>query len=240
MHRIFSRVKGFSRMFCTKRATESTSSSTASTTSSSSGGFFSFYSRCLEESPILTKCITSGILSFAADMVCQIQFPDPQQQQIGKKSTDKSIWYEQVDFWRVVKFTTLGACFTGPILHFWYGFLARRLPGASLGNAIQRLALDQLVFAPCFVPSFFAAIMLLDGKPHLIKQKLAAEWFPTMLTNYTVWVPAMFVNFLFVPPLYQVLFSNGVGFGWNIYISYVSYKPPVVGGGIPPAVVSKP
>ena len=89
--------------------------------------------------------------------------------------------------------------------------------------------MDQLVFAPCFVPSFFAAVMLLDGKPHLIKQKLSAEWFPTMLTNYTVWVPAMFVNFLFVPPSHQVLFSNGVGFGWNIYISYVSYKPPAVG-----------
>jgi Mpv17 / PMP22 family len=22
----------------------------------------------------------------------------------------------------------------------------------------------------------------------------------------------------------QVLFSNGVGFGWNIYLSYMSYK----------------
>ena len=83
------------------------------------------------------------------------------------------------------------------------------------------------------------------------------------MTNYSVWVPAMFVNFLFVPPSYQVplappasliascpaatllqrhprpprsfsrtphvhpsqvLFSNGVGFGWNIYISAVSYR----------------
>ena len=184
---------------------------------------------------MLTKCITSGVLSFAADVVCQTQFPthhetkDPAVTEDGTagavSSSITGVW-DKIDFWRVLKFTALGTCLTGPALHVWYGFLARRFPGATFGQAIQRLALDQLVFAPCFVPTFFASVMLLDGKPHLIREKLATEWYPTMLTNYSVWVPAMFINFMFVAPSHQVLFSNGVGFGWNIYISYVSYKEP--------------
>lgn len=35
----------------------------------------------------------------------------------------------------------------------------------------------------------------------------------------------MFLNFRAVPPTYQVLFSNGVGFVWNMYLSYQSFKP---------------
>jgi protein Mpv17 len=45
-----------------------------------------------------------------------------------------------------------------------------------------------------------------------------------MITNYAVWVPAMFINFKFVPPTLQVLFSNFIGFGWNIYLSKISYQ----------------
>lgn len=34
----------------------------------------------------------------------------------------------------------------------------------------------------------------------------------------------MAVNFRFVPTKYQVLYSNGVGFFWNIYLSFQSFK----------------
>lgn len=36
----------------------------------------------------------------------------------------------------------------------------------------------------------------------------------------------MFINFKFLPTKYQVLFSNGVGFLWNVYLSFQSFKPP--------------
>ena len=117
-----------------------------------------------------------------------------------------------------------GTFFVGPTLHFWYKFLATRFPGKSMANTIQRLAMDQLIFAPVFLPAFFFAILLLDGKPQNIWEKLSNEWISTMLTNWSVWVPAMFINFRFVPPAYYVLYSNCVGVFWNIYLSYVGYK----------------
>ena len=168
----------------------------------------------LNTSPMMTKCITSGVLSCSADIVCQVQFGDDL----------LTVEDTELDLWRVLKFTSIGTLFVGPVLHHWYGFLARKFIGASLFSTIQRVALDQLVFAPLFIPAFFSIILILDGKPELIVDKLKADWASTMLTNYSVWVPAMFLNFKFVPPTLQVLFSNGVGFGWNIYLSYISYK----------------
>ena len=180
-------------------------------------GKFNLWTRYLEvlkESPVMTNCVTSGFLSLGADVVCQVQFGD-------KTLNEKDM---ELDLWRVLKFTSIGAFFVGPTLHFWYGFLARNFVGSSLFSTIQRLAMDQLVFAPMFIPAFFSIILILDGKPEMIADKLRADWASTMITNYSVWVPAMFLNFKFVPPTLQVLFSNGVGFGWNIFLSYMSYK----------------
>mmetsp|Transcript_26320 Transcript_26320/g.25166 ORF Transcript_26320/g.25166 Transcript_26320/m.25166 type:complete len:225 (+) Transcript_26320:132-806(+) len=168
----------------------------------------------LKEKPMLTKCVTSGVLSCIADIICQIQFPDP--------STEKK--KQGIDYWRVLKFTGIGTFFVGPTLHYWYGFLSLKFPGSTLLNTIQRLAVDQLIFAPCFIPTFFAVILILDGKPELIFDKIKNEWLSTMKTNFAVWVPAMFINFKFVPPTLQVLFSNFIGFGWNIYLSKISYQ----------------
>lgn len=200
-------VRAAARKFCTSSKNDP----------SPPTGKFNLWTRylgVLKESPITTKCVTSGFLSFGADVVCQVQFGD-------KALTDKDM---ELDLWRVLKFTSIGAFFVGPTLHFWYGFLARNFVGTSLFSTIQRLAMDQLVFAPMFIPAFFSIILILDGKPEMIIDKLKADWASTMITNYSVWVPAMFLNFKFVPPTLQVLFSNAVGFGWNIYLSYMSYK----------------
>jgi Mpv17 / PMP22 family len=191
-----------------------TSSNKGSSPKSSNYNIWTRYLELLAEKPIMTKCITSGVLSCGADVVCQVQFFD---EALNEKDTE-------LDLWRVLKFTAIGSFFVGPVLHFWYGFLARQFVGASLLSTIQRVALDQLIFAPLFIPSFFSIILILDGKPEMIVNKIKTDWASTMITNYSVWVPAMFLNFKFVPPTLQVLFSNGVGFGWNIYLSYMSYK----------------
>jgi len=61
----------------------------------------------------------------------------------------------------------------------------------------------------------------------LIKDRLSADYVSTLKMNYTLWIPAMFANFYFIPLLYQTLFSNSVGLVWNIYLSWSSYKAPI-------------
>lgn len=207
MFRMKARLRILARNFCTSDAKQSS-------ISDSKYNLWSKYLVLLKERPIMTKCLTSGLLSCGADVVCQLQFAD---KTVAKEGSG-------LDTWRVLKFSGIGTFFVGPVLHYWYGFLSRRFIGASLFSTVQRVALDQLFFAPLFIPAFFSIILILDGKPELIVDKLKSDWASTMVTNYSVWIPAMFLNFKFVPPTLQVLFSNGVGFGWNIYLSYMSYK----------------
>ena len=231
-------------------------------------GLWSTYMRCLERRPLLTKCITSGLISFAADVVCQNAFaPDPSssavivpeqikqsadtattvnngvdanEETVDTKSncngineerfnTTKSTTAAAVGFdWRRnMNFTILGVCLVAPMLHYWYGVLARRIPGVGLYSVAQRLFLDQAVFAPfVIIPSFFSCSLLLEGHSEAIVDKLRADWFSTVLTNFSVWLPCQVINFRYMPPELQVLFANAVGFFWNIYMSYMANKKP--------------
>ncbi len=69
----------------------------------------------------------------------------------------------EIDWARTARFTFVGATVLAPALHFWYGFLIRRLPGTAPGTVVKRVLLDQLVFAPVFLAGFLSTVMVLDG-----------------------------------------------------------------------------
>lgn len=177
---------------------------------------WSNYNRLLSEHPLVTKSLTSGVLSFLADAICQTYFPEKK----GKA----------FDWRRLFNFTILGTALVGPLLHYWYGFLMLKIPAKTAIATVQRVALDQLVFAPfCIIPAIFSCAMILEGTPEKIPAKIQADWGPTLLTNFAVWIPAQMINFKFMIPQYQVLFANSVGFFWNIYLSSQTNKTVPVG-----------
>ncbi|GLD98456.1 hypothetical protein PINS_up007153 [Pythium insidiosum] len=102
--------------------------------------------------------------------------------------------------------------------------MGARIPGLSTPAVMKRLALDQLGFAPTFLPVFFSTLLTLEGVPEQIPSKLRQDWWPTVKANWVVWVPAQLLNFRFVPGNLQVLFANVVGLFWNSYLSYVSHS----------------
>jgi hypothetical protein len=160
--------------------------------------------------------VTSGLISLGADILCQILTAAPESN-LRKRCKD-------IDWWRVVKFTSLGAVYTGPVLHYWYGLLARKISGVSVASALQRLAMDQLFFAPAYIAGFFSIALILDNKISEIPSKLNSDLKSSILANFSVWIPCQFINFKYVPPHLQVLWSNMVGFFWNIYLSKLTYK----------------
>ena len=97
---------------------------------------------------LATKAATSAVLSAAGDVIAQTAVD-------GKPLS-------AVDWARAGRFATLGAALVGPALHFWYGALGRAVPAPGTGGALARLAADQLLFAPCFIATFFAALLTLE------------------------------------------------------------------------------
>lgn len=164
------------------------------------------YNRLLREKPLITKSITSGVIAFIADIACQ-----------KAMASDKE---SKIDWKRTAKFTTMNLVLVGPTLHYWYGFLMAKIPGTTTLSAVYRVACDQFLFAPFFIiPAIFSFSSLLDGTPEKIPERLKADWAPTLVANFALWVPAQFINFKLVPAQFQVLFANMVGLVWNVYLS---------------------
>jgi protein Mpv17 len=182
--------------------------STNSAPGTPSPSLFAKYNNLLLEKPVVTKSVTAGVIAFAADIICQKLV------KIEGKVDDG------IDWRRTFNFTMMNLLLMGPAGHFWYGFLMTRFQSTGLVTTLQRVVLDQLVFGPLVaLPVMFAVVAILNGKPETAIPKIQADWKPTVLANWAVWIPAQFINFKFVPAQFQVLFANMIGLGWNIYLS---------------------
>ncbi|KAG3118303.1 hypothetical protein PI124_g1373 [Phytophthora idaei] len=188
-------------------------SSTSSTSANSRGfrRFWDAYASLLVTHPLSTKIVTGGAIAGMGDVGCQ---------HVLEVEDDDA----RFDIKRTAIFTFLGGFLISPVLHVWYGFLGSRLPGVSTTAVAKRLALDQLGFAPTFLPVILSSVLALEGHAEDIPNKLRADWWPLTKANWVVWVPAQILNFRFVPGSMQVLFSNVVGLLWNAYLSYVSHS----------------
>lgn len=161
------------------------------------------YAGLLESHPILTKALTSMVISAMGDIACQLLIED-----------------HPFEWVRFFQFSAMGGVLVGPGLHFWYGFIGRMVPGVSMKAVLTRLALDQLVWAPPFIAVFLGTLKTIQGMP--LNETMSI--LPTMVweackVNWTMWPAANFVNFRFVPGQYQVLFANFVAVFWNAYLS---------------------
>ena len=167
---------------------------------------FVAYERALHAHPLATKATTSAAIGCAGDLFAQhLQ---------GRKS---------VNWKRVATFAFLGGVMVAPALHLWYGTLDRLVPGTTFGAVGTRLLLDQVVFAPIFIPTFMTMLMALEGQPNPLEEA-RHQWRAAVFANWKLWVPAQLVNFNFVPVHRQVLFANCVACVWNVYLSYATHQ----------------
>ena len=176
----------------------------------------------------ITKSKLFFSFSYIGDIICQLAFAE-EDGALGRGSTDKhiksNISNTGYDVMRTLRFTSIGTVLVGPVLFYWYGFLARTFTGHTVAPVLKRLAMDQLVFAPLFIPTFMTSVLVLEGKNTCaIKERLQQDYLSALRANYTIWPPAMFFNFWFVPLPFQVLFSNSIGLVWNVFMSFITHK----------------
>ncbi|KAH9295412.1 hypothetical protein KI387_039000, partial [Taxus chinensis] len=170
--------------------------------------FLSWYLMLLEKYPVMTKAITSSLLTFLGDLFCQF---------VIEKSSE-------LDVKRIFVFTLLGLVLVGPTLHFWYLSLSKLVSGTGASRAGLRLLLDQFLFSPIFIGIFFSSLLTLEGRSSEILPKLRQDWFASVVANWKLWIPFQFLNFLVVPQQFQVLAANFIALAWNIYLSFASHK----------------
>ena len=138
-------------------------------------------------------------------------------------------------FGRMGAFGLVGACWFGPWLHTWYGLLSKvegrlrrwKLPPTVL--YVLLVALNQSVAAVvgnvCFfyVFEFFKSIFGLSGPlsqvPAVATHTMQTKLLSSLKVNWTVFIVPSFVNLIFIPLPFRVLFMNLVAVVYNVLLS---------------------
>ncbi|KAL2650149.1 hypothetical protein R1flu_018277 [Riccia fluitans] len=167
-------------------------------------GLWIWYNSMLEKHPLIAKSVTSALLNAIADYICQV-------------FVEKLPSLDWKRFW---SFVAIGLFLSGPGLHYWYGALPKIITVPGLGGVLLRIALDQVVFTPLGMLSFFVILLTLENRQHEIQRKLEKDWGPTVIANWKVWIPFQILNFSMVPAQLQVPAAALLGMVWSVFISY--------------------
>jgi peroxisomal membrane protein 2 len=216
----------------------SSSSSSTTTTSSFSSSFFRFtawYSRKLDTHPVTTKCISAGLIASLGNVLAQrLTHSERSQQQHDRRRRHDGKEGEGgggddgappfvVDVAQVSRFALLNAAFVAPVLHHWYQFLNRAVPGSSPPRVLQRVFWDEFVFSPCYIPVFLGLLWKLEGSTNEDIWRMTLSDVPTIIVaEWVTWVPTMALTFRYVPVKFQVLVINVVGVLWQTFVAYMA------------------
>ncbi|KAM3574443.1 hypothetical protein VYU27_003641 [Nannochloropsis oceanica] len=162
------------------------------------------YHNSLVSRPLATKAVTSALISALGDVLASSG-------RAGRGRNGK----------RTLGFLLFGGLITGPVCHYWYGFLERHVKtfhGAK--NVAIKVLLDKLLFTPPFLAlTLFLLRALETGRFGPAWQGMKHIYVPTLKTNLKVWTVAQAINFTYTPPAYRVLFGNVVALWWSFYLS---------------------
>jgi hypothetical protein len=189
----------------------------------SSFSFFSWYSKQIDAYPLLTKCVSAGLVAGVGDVGSQMILK-------GGENSKKpnSTLLERVEWDRTARFVFMNIFLVGPTLHYWYRWLGIRFPGTSMGSVAKRVFTDEFIFTPLYYPVFLTLLWKLEHGEKLsftkIGNMLWTEMPTLILAEWIIYVPAQSLNFRYIPGKFQVLFSNVVGIVWNGYLSWTADK----------------
>lgn len=139
------------------------------------------------------------------------------------EDNEKDFWSEY-DWKRSLKMAAVGI-FLGPFSHKWYCFLDKIYPKKNTLNIVRKVFWDQAFAAPvCNITSIFVC---LDFENNGIREAFDFFMDKFMLIyiyDCAIWPVAQILNFLYVSPVYRVLYVNTVSLLWNTVLSYLMFE----------------
>ncbi|XP_071369721.1 peroxisomal membrane protein 2 [Centroberyx affinis] len=168
----------------------------------------------LKKYPILTKSVTSAILSALGNLLSQILE--------AKHKAKNGAPVKEIDTAGATRYAIYGLFITGPVSHYFYQLMEVWMPSTDPYCIVKRLLLDRLVFAPGFLLIFYFVMNILEAKGWQdFEKKMRSSYWTALKMNWKVWTPFQFININFVPVQFRVLFANMVALFWYAYLSSV-------------------
>lgn len=133
---------------------------------------------------------------------------------------------EGYDYVRTRNMTAVGLL-QGPFHHYFYTLLEKHLPGKSTGSIFKKTVLDQTIASPTCLGIFFFGLGVLERRTlHEINSEVKLKLASTWKVDCMFWPPTQFLNFLFVPIRYRVIYINFMTMIYDMFLSYMKYDAP--------------
>ncbi|KAL7299151.1 hypothetical protein TKK_0007750 [Trichogramma kaykai] len=127
------------------------------------------------------------------------------------------------DFVRCRNMTAVGLL-QGPFHHYFYAFLEKTLPGKSTVSIFKKTLVDQTIASPTCLGIFFFGLGLMEQKNlNDINGEVKLKLLDTWKVDCMFWPPTQFINFLFVPIQYRVIYINLMTMIYDVFLSYMKY-----------------
>lgn len=131
---------------------------------------------------------------------------------------------ERIDLRRTMHMAFSGAA-VGVLCHHWYKVLDRFIIGKTVDMVVKKLFLDQMIFSPIMIITFFGSLALLEEDPvENFKEEVSDKFVTLYRAEWMVWPPAQIINFYFLPTRFRVLYDNTISLGYDVYSSQVKHN----------------
>eukprot|EP01098_Paradermamoeba_levis_P016827 TRINITY_DN931_c0_g2_i8.p1 TRINITY_DN931_c0_g2~~TRINITY_DN931_c0_g2_i8.p1 ORF type:complete len:185 (-),score=53.43 TRINITY_DN931_c0_g2_i8:322-846(-) len=167
------------------------------------------YVTSLEKRPLLTKAITSGVLSTGEEYCAQ------------KLTSSKR------DLERVTKMGLYGLLVSGPLGHFLYKLLDDAFSGktGAVASILKLVAVNTVVLPiQNFVYLVAIAAISKGVDPAAISAAVKTNFWPIMKTTWKYFPLIQLFTFRFLPPNLWLPFFNTIGFLYGVYINWKAKK----------------
>lgn len=167
------------------------------------------YESCLLAQPVPTKMATGAVLWGLGDAVAQ-------------SATRKD--GEAVDGRRLSRAVAFGSLIHAPIAHVHYEFLewfVQRLSVPASKQAVVKLVMEQFVYWGYFSNALYHfAMAKMEGNTTTASvDRVKERLWPTMLAQWSFWIPVQYLNFRFIPVRHQLNVVLTTSVVWTAFLS---------------------
>lgn len=185
------------------------------------GTFSTWYTTCLDDYPIATKSLTSGVFSWVADTVAQ-WFEDTNSRKSFRETYDKRRGFAlYID----------GIVLSGPLLHYAFGLMEECFPtdeedGSFVASLIHVFITDYFIDS-IYLALSFALVALLEGHASDLGRIYKCDFWTTIKASWCAsfsLVPIEFICFQYLSVGYRVLGMNMIDIIWQAVVSFFAHR----------------
>lgn len=193
-----------------------------------------WYILCLEESPVMTKSITTAIIQIAGDYCAQFVEEYRIRSSNGRSSSSwQSVIASNYDARRGLSMAADGFFLSGPLLHYAFEFMEHVVPtdtssdGHASLAALLHVLLNDYVVDSVYLALSFVFVTAAEGHTGDMVQIFQKDFFNTLKASWgtsIALIPVEFLSFLYLPLSFRVLAMNFLDIIWGAIISFVAHR----------------